>query len=161
FFILLDRFSTHRLAPEACRWLVAFGSSSEAKRRDELKQFHIPLLYGFNTPGNDRVRDPKLIDPSTLKKERKTALTRRQGDRRLFYHPGLARAAVLVVSGAIFFANPTVHFCWQASHRQLNQKDKANLWYTKFQLKQPAGPWYDPPRAELCPQKRDGDPPKP
>ena len=61
FFILLDRFPTHRFAPDACRWLIAFSGSSEAKRREELRQFQAPILYSFNTTtaGKSAERTPR------------------------------------------------------------------------------------------------------
>jgi photosystem II stability/assembly factor-like uncharacterized protein len=161
FFILLDRFPTHRLSPEACRWLIAFGSSSEARRRDELKKFQSPLLYSFNLPNSNKVTDPKLEKDSTFQKERRNVLTRRRNELRLSYHSGLALADVMAAYGTMYFTDPAVQFCVQACHRQLGDSAKANLWYTQFQLKQTAGPWYDAARAELWLQKRDGDPPKP
>lgn len=160
FFILLDRFPTHRFSPDACRWLIAFSGSSEAKRREELRQFQAPLLYGFNTPAA-KGSDPTLDKTATLKKERKTLLTRRKNELRQHYQASIALADVMAAYGTMYASDPAVQFCVQACQRQLGLREKANLWYTQFQLKQTDGPWYDAARAEVWLTKREEAPPKP
>ncbi|HEY1379108.1 MAG TPA: YCF48-related protein, partial [Gemmataceae bacterium] len=61
FLLMVDRYPTHPLAADAYRWLVAFHSSSEARRREELGQFLILTTTDIHQAAHTTTRD----DPVT------------------------------------------------------------------------------------------------
>src|SRR5205085_6487910 len=48
FLLMVDRYPSHPLSIDAYRWLVRHTSSSEARRRQELGQFHMVSDLKFN-----------------------------------------------------------------------------------------------------------------
>jgi photosystem II stability/assembly factor-like uncharacterized protein len=53
YLLLADRYPTHPLALDACRWLVRHNSSSEARRRHELGQFLVVQQLHLGVPAKD------------------------------------------------------------------------------------------------------------
>lgn len=162
FLLMLDRYPAHRLSPEAARWLIRFGSSSEARRREELKHFVVAgqIVLGQTTdpePADDEDK-PK---PPQLRLRGQTALIRRREELREWAKSSLAVADVLAAVNPRAYHEPDVQFCLQAAHRYLGQLEESRLWLTQFRASSGAGPWHDAAGAELWLLGRIGQPPKP
>jgi photosystem II stability/assembly factor-like uncharacterized protein len=165
YFMFLDRYPTHRYAPQACRWLIAHGTSSEAYRREELKQFMPLQPYGFPSARLTTgavPRDLSQVEPGASPLGSfVTAIARRRHEVRVPYVGGLALGDVLALYGARHFADPAVQFNLQAGRRAVGQVDAARLWFTQFLVRQTQGPWGDAAKSELWLANRTGECPKP
>jgi len=157
YLLLLDRYPEHPLAPAAARWLIAYGASSEARRREELGQFVSQATYSFQA----REGTAKEASLPKVRRDRETVLLRRQQEVRAWHKSSLAVAEHMAVYGPLYFADPQVQFCVHAAHRALGMQDKARLWFTEFRLHQTAGPWYDAASTELWLERRIGKAAKP
>jgi tetratricopeptide (TPR) repeat protein len=62
FLLLVERYPTHPLAADACRWLIYHSSSSEARRRHELGQFLVLGQLQVGVP-HERARPTKTPAP--------------------------------------------------------------------------------------------------
>jgi len=162
FLLMLDRYPAHRLAPEAARWLIRFGSSGEARRREELKHFvfmgHMPLGQAPDLgadAGDDKPKLPQLRLRGT------TALIRRRDELREYARSSLAVGDVLAAVNPRAYQEPDVQFCLQSAHRYLSQIEESRLWLTQFRASPGSGPWHDAAGAELWLMGRVGQPPKP
>jgi photosystem II stability/assembly factor-like uncharacterized protein/tetratricopeptide (TPR) repeat protein len=159
FLLMIDRYPAHRLTPEACRWLIRQGASSEARRREELSQFHVTAEYKFRprpTPA-----DGESQRFTQVQREREISLLRRWEDIRKWYKSSLTVGDHLAALGMIHFLEPEVQSCLQAAHRNLGDFEEAQKWYTQMKLRNPTGPWHEAAAAELWLVNRDGLPPKP
>ncbi|MCS6975594.1 MAG: YCF48-related protein [Gemmatales bacterium] len=162
FLLMLDRYPAHRLAPEAARWLIRFGSSSEARRREELKHFvfmgHMPLGQPLDSESVDEEGKPKV---PRLRLRGGTALIRRRDELREWAKSSLAVADVLAAMNPRAYQEPDVQLCLQSAHRFLGQVEESRLWLTQFRASSGSGPWHDAAGAELWLMGRVGQPPKP
>jgi photosystem II stability/assembly factor-like uncharacterized protein len=166
YLFMVDRYPTHRLTPEACRWLIRHGASSEARRREELNHFVATRSYEFlpNTSRNsaaDNDPEKKPASYAAVRKRGDSVLLRRQSDVREWYRRSLAIADVLSAFGPLHHADPATQFCLQAARQNLGEMEEARLWYTQFKTHHHSGPWYDAASAELWLLNRQGLPPKP
>jgi photosystem II stability/assembly factor-like uncharacterized protein len=164
YLLLVDRYPAHRLAPEACRWLIRYGTSSEARRRDELGQFLVSTFYEFQVEPRARQApglELKLPNRTVVHRERETILLRRHEDIRQWFKSGLAVGEHLAAYGPLYGTDPGIQFCLQAAHRALGEFETAQAWYTQFKLHQSDGPWHDAAGSELWLMRRVGLPPKP
>jgi photosystem II stability/assembly factor-like uncharacterized protein len=163
YLMMLDRYPAHRLTPEAARWLIRFGASSEARRREELKHFAAVANYPLVGP---RAELGNALEPNLPKLPARgatygTALIRRGEELREWSKSSLAVGDVLAALGPQFYQQPDVQFALGAAHRQLGQHQEPKLWCTQFKLKRSGGVWYDAAGAELWLLSKIGQPPKP
>jgi photosystem II stability/assembly factor-like uncharacterized protein len=85
YLLLVDRYPTHPLARDAYRWLVAYTSSSEARRRHEMGEFLVVehLDYGQRVEGKAPAKGdvplPKGFDDEPKGKENKNAKDAKSG----------------------------------------------------------------------------------
>jgi photosystem II stability/assembly factor-like uncharacterized protein len=166
FLFLVDRYPTQRTAPEACRWLIRHGASSEARRREELNHFVATRSYEFvpnraRPPVSDKDDDGKPASYAAVRKRMDSALLRRQGDVRGWYRRSLAVGDILAAFGPIQYGAPDIQFCLQAARQNLGEFEDARLWYTQFKTQQHSGPWYEAASTELWLANRQGTPAKP
>jgi hypothetical protein len=165
FLLMADRYPAHPLAPEACRWLIRHSSSSEARRREELKQFTLSANYtlaGDETKGIGR--SVLRVDPSRTGPLRQRAARKGQqfeNEVRSWYEGALALGDILAAYGPLQYADPGIQFCLNSSHRALGHFEEAQLWYTQFKVRHSQGPWGDAAGTELWLLNRSGLPPKP
>lgn len=162
---MVDKYPSHPLAPEACRWLIRFGSSSEARRRDELGNFTIqghvwnePIASENGAKAFLRV-DQTATGPLSLRAMKKGQEFGE--DLRNWYKSALALEDVLAGLGPIHANDPTTQFCLQSAKRGLGKFEETDVWYVQFTQKQPLGPWHDAAAAETWLGHRSGIPPKP
>jgi photosystem II stability/assembly factor-like uncharacterized protein len=152
FLLMADRYPTHPLAAEAYRWLVAFHSSGEARRREELGQFVILTTTDIHSAAHVTTRDDPvragvradirdlneatqrenvalLSDPAAYAKG--GAGLGHAGARK-WYEGALAIEPRLAALGALHSDDPAVQFCLQASRRQLGDLETPRQWYRHF-----------------------------
>jgi hypothetical protein len=80
FLLMVDRYPTHPLAVDAYRWLVAFHSSSEARRREELGQFLVLTTTDIHPTRSGRTSRRIAVDlPNRLRFSRRRSLVIRTG----------------------------------------------------------------------------------
>ena len=160
FLRLVDRYPAHRLTPAACRWLIQYGSSSEARRREERRQFAVTGSFRFLPP----TKKPALAEdvrPNYLRGSATTTLFQRRDEVRQWFKSSLAIADILAAHGPLYFDDPEIQFCLQSARRQLGEIDDAQLWYSRYKLNHSVGPWYDAASAEVWLRSRIGLCPKP
>ena len=145
--LLVDRCPAHPLAAEACRWLLRHNTSSEARRRTELKQFTL-------VRGTDVIEADKLKAPSNLPSFEKSPIQRTAAivdlDRlsavpeirqwRKGADPFVKRLAGF---GPIAVNDPAVQFQLQSARRNLGDVGAAREWYTRYAGFVGKGPWHE------------------
>jgi photosystem II stability/assembly factor-like uncharacterized protein len=168
FLLMTNRYPTHPLTPNAYRWLLRYGSSSEARRREELGQFLVMSkhLYGIPEGGEEakRPEDVKPGDtpPTIIDEHYRTVSVPTSKDAiRKWYQGSLDLEPKLAAFGPVFANDPSVQFCLQAARRNLGDFDGPKQWYMRFAAKQPDGPWRSAAAAELWLVNHQGPPPKP
>ena len=186
FLLMLDRYPTHTLSAEACRWLIGHGASSEARRRQELGQFvlvdtvevqassrsadkmpgtegKIPIKPGGKPTGpvSFEVKAPEPIVQVVHKDVEGGLMAQDLITTRRWYDQALTLEPRLTTFGSFFVNDPSTQFCLQAIHRNLGQFDVARRWYGQFASRQPEGPWRDAALAELWLVNHNGPCPKP
>ncbi len=159
FLLMIDRYPAHRLAPDACRWLIRHGASSEARRREELGQFHVTTEYKFR-PRQTSSDSQRFTQ---IQREREIALLRRWEDVRTWHKGSLTVGEHLAALSMVHFLEPEVQSCLQSARRSLGDFHEAQKWYAQMKLKlgEQGGPWAQAAAAELWLVNRDGLPPKP
>jgi hypothetical protein len=160
FVLMLDKFPTHRLAPEAARWLIQYGASSEARRREELGQWVSNTSYEFTTENSNPTPNVQL-PRAVVNRGRETVLFRRKSEIRQWNKVSLAVGEHMSAYGPLYYTDPTLQFPLQSAHRHVGDSNAANLWYTQFKLTQTGGAWFDAASTELWLSKKTGVPPKP
>jgi hypothetical protein len=180
FLMLAERYPTHPLAADACRWLIRHDCSSETRRRQELKQFIVVSRIGFQVKpgmvGTDNAPMPGKVEFGAEKKQRRKIdppqvtpeieTTRYvAGDVpdvvRQWYQRGLETEKRLTAFGPLFATDPSIQFCLQAARRNMGDFETPRKWYSDFASRQPDGPWRAAAQAELWLAHRSGVSPKP
>jgi photosystem II stability/assembly factor-like uncharacterized protein len=186
FLLLVDRYPAHPLAADAYRWLVRYHASSEARRRNELKQFLMLSSTDFHPiqaappprpepgpttePPGERKPDgkppaagPALISAPKMEVQVAGQLALLKGGTamRQWYQASIDAGDRFASLGPLFANDPPVQFCVQAARRNLGEFDAARQWYTEFRQSSADGPWHDAAAAEVWLVNRSGPPPKP
>jgi len=162
FLLMTDRYPSHPLISDAYRWLIRHDTSSEARRRDELRQFWVEshsaagAVKGMQSLGNVSI---KGMPESREAVNQASLLSNRQETKR-WYQASVDFGTRLNALGSIHVNDPAIQFCLQAARRHLGEFDQAREWYTHFHAEQPDGPWRDAAGAELWVTHRVGNPPK-
>jgi photosystem II stability/assembly factor-like uncharacterized protein len=147
YLVLVDRCPSHPLSAEAYRWLLRHNTSSEARRRTELKQF--TLVRGPDTIDVDKLKPPSGLPTFTKSPIQQTAAILdsdrlgtipeirqwRKGADPLVKH--------LAGFGPIVVNDPAVQFQLQSARRSLGDVGVAREWYTRYAAFVPKGPWHE------------------
>ncbi len=175
YLLLAERYPVHPLTAEALRWLIRHNSSSEARRRQELKQFIVHAIDNFgsptgkvpvppadrkNTSGN-AARSPETGSPAETLRSLDGALLMSREETRQWYEGALTFEPRLAAFGPLFVDDPGTQFCLQAVRRHLGRYDETKEWYRQFAAHQPDGPWKSAAQAELWLAERFGPCPRP
>jgi photosystem II stability/assembly factor-like uncharacterized protein len=169
FLLMTQRYPGHALTADAYRWLIRYGSSSEARRREEMGQYvvrqqintvgHPEAQQTFSNPWGQKLAKVE----GAVKKvgyEEQAVVTDPEGTRRRLQE-ALENGKRLMDLGPLFTDDPSVQFSVQAARRNLGEFNAANDWYSKFAHRHAEGPWRDAAAAELWLARRLGPPPKP
>ncbi len=180
FLMMAERYPAHPLTADACRWIIRHDSSTEARRRSELKQFVVVSRVGFQLLPGPATNDngappgavkfggdkPKRIMPNAPDIHEEIQQTKYlPGDAaasaRKWYETSLEAEKRLAALGPLFATDPAIQFCLQAARRNLGDLETPRKWYSDFASRQPEGPWRSAAQAELWLANRSGAPPKP
>jgi photosystem II stability/assembly factor-like uncharacterized protein len=179
YLMLAERYPAHPLTAEAYKWLIRLGSSSEARRRQELGQFvvaqelslgvvgpkqTITLTSGEEEeqPGPQKDKPRKVQLPQVGSRLDATLAIPVSGSNvRKWYEGALEMESRLAALGPVHVNDPTIQFCLQAARRRLGDIESAKKWYAQFVNRQPEGPWRNAALAELWLLDRRGPAPKP
>jgi hypothetical protein len=162
---------------DAYRWLIRYHASSEARRRNDLKQFLIRTETAFHevnragvrltSAGADAVKpqaggkEPSERPRTEVEVTGEVALLRGGANARQWYQDCLDSGLHLQSCGPIFANDPSIQFCLQAARRSLGDFEGAQKWYHEFREGRAEGPWRDAAAAELWLTNHTGAPPKP
>ena len=125
--LLVNRYPTSQLVPPSCRWLIAFGSSGEARRRFELSQrvergiVQVGQAVAFNGKQIDGSKTPKPDTEFANRFERETSFLSDRTQSRQWLEECVALAGVLATHGAQVADDPVVQFALQSAKRQLGR----------------------------------------
>jgi photosystem II stability/assembly factor-like uncharacterized protein len=179
YLLVAERYPTHPLALDACRWLIRHNSSSEARRRDELGQFMAVSQLDFAVPTGAKItvprqqkpgpdgekpkNPPKPIELPTFEARQgfEMAISGSRSMARKWYQGSLEHEKRLAAFGPLAENDPAIQFCLQAARRNLGEVEAARKWYADFASKQPDGPWRTAALSELWLLNRNGTPPRP
>ncbi|MFL5331329.1 MAG: YCF48-related protein [Gemmataceae bacterium] len=171
FALILVRYPEEPCAADACRWLVRYLSSGEARRRYEQGQSisiaqtdfrqadQIPTKEKPFRPGSGvRPLGSSSTSESSAPIQDPT-IARRWLQETIALEPKLAACGPLVAN------DPAIRFCINSAQRQLGEPDPAKAWLRSF-LAEQAGTnshdaWRDAARMELWLMDRNGLPPRP
>jgi photosystem II stability/assembly factor-like uncharacterized protein len=162
FLLMTDRYPSHPLTGDAYRWLIRHDTSSEARRREELRQFWLEshsaagAVKGTQSQGNVSIKGM----PESRETVHQASLLSNSQETRRWYQASVDFGTRLNALGSIHGNDPAIQFCLQAARRHLGEFDQAREWYTHFHVEQPDGPWRDAAGAELWVAHRVGNPPK-
>lgn len=154
---LVDRFPAHPVSAHAYRWLLKLNSSSEARRRHELKHFALAEPIGIARKNGTALPKDKIIQVD--KKEPALGLLQRPETRD--WDKGSAEwMRRLAGYGPIWSFDPTAQFCAQSARRHLGDNAGSQDTMMKFRKLVTAGPWQEAAGAELWTINRVLPPPR-
>jgi hypothetical protein len=162
YLMLVERHPAHPGAADAYGWLIRHNSSSEARRRQETKQFilttHVEAQPSAQVGGLDIKSGVRRgVD---ITQESQLSLFGSHAETRQWYQGSLKLAARLEALGPVFGSDPSIQFCLNAARRQLGDFEVARKWCERFRLMHPVGVWGDNAAGELWLANRTGPPPK-
>jgi photosystem II stability/assembly factor-like uncharacterized protein len=171
---LVLHYPAHPSTIDACRWLIRYNCSSEARRRSELGQF---LLVGqkWEQDSSAMVFDPAKVEGRQLQidatKDTVSPVKARHSETvtflgnpsqlRSWFEGSLQLGKHLAELGPIYGNDPSVQFCLQAARRKLGNFKEANEFYAAYCSDHVDGAWREAASQELWAAQRRGLPPRP
>jgi photosystem II stability/assembly factor-like uncharacterized protein len=146
--MLLDHLPNHRLAPEACRFIMTTMGSSEARRRADLGQMKTLSEYPLAMPRLKMPDREGKFDPDQQLKASRTIIQRRAKEFRVWHEGALAASEVYSMLEPLAYLDPSTQFCRQANRRLVGQHEGSLIWQTTFQSTSPPSPWLDAAASE-------------
>lgn len=152
-----DRAPAHPLAVHAYRWLLAFNTSSEARRRSELKHFAItePIAL-LNKKG--ALVDEKIVPAGHIVPAGNEVVSRT--DVRDWNKGSAEWTKRLASFGAVHAFDVRAQFCLQAARRNLGDVGASVRAMDQFRKFIPSGPWHEAARSEVWFTNRTDSPPR-
>ena len=129
--LLVNRYPASSLVPSSCRWLIAFGSSGEARRRFELSQrvergiLQVGQAVTFNATVREGGKSPKPNAEFADKFERETSFLNDRTQSRQWLEECITLSAVLAAHGAQIAEDPMIQFGLQSAKRHLGRVAEA------------------------------------
>ncbi len=145
---LVDRHPAHPLSAEAYRWLMRLNSSSEARRRHELKHFAVTDPVNLVKKKGGALTEDKVVPAGHVVRAADGGVLSRT-DVRDWNKGSVELMKRLGGYGSIHSFDPTAQFCLQSAKRQLGDVGASSDFLTKFRKFVPSGPWHDAAGAEL------------
>src|SRR5207237_1811682 len=127
---LVQRYPNHALAADSYRWLIRFGTSSEARRRQELGQFWVVSQTAVRASQEHVQSDPTpesvvvQTNRETMNRSSQLGMVRDLKDIRDAYSKSLELGKRFATLGALYATEPSIQFCLQAANRQLGDFEK-------------------------------------
>jgi photosystem II stability/assembly factor-like uncharacterized protein len=150
----VSAYPAHPLSVAAYRWLIRHDSSSEVRRRYELKAGALQKL-DFNTGSRLVQADAKPKGG----KEQQAAL-KDQPITRAALHNSLELGKRLGGFGAMYATDPSMLFSLQSARRSLGDSAKTTEWYGKFKGYVAQGPWHEAANSEVWLARPGAQPPR-
>lgn len=156
---LVDRFPAHPLSAEGYRWLIRLNTSSEARRRHELKHFAIAEPIGVAKKGALTASKEKVIRAGFVDLAATTDILEKSGIRD--WNKGAPELMKRLSGyGSIYSYEPATQFCLQSAKRQLGDVGASNSALEQFRKVVPSGPCHDAAKAELWLTERGANTPR-
>jgi photosystem II stability/assembly factor-like uncharacterized protein len=156
FELMIKRYPGHPLTVQAYRWLAAYSSSSEARRRFELGQFVATSDYHIQQSGFEQSQDPRFRQSTGIERNSdEVRKTISNPEVQAWYARTLGLEAKLAECGPLFVHDPAFQFCLQSARRSLGNDEQARKWYSKFVAEAAGGtksssdPWREAAATEL------------
>ncbi len=164
YMLMLERFPAHPLAIDACRWLIRYHSSSEARRRFELRQFVINANYQVQRTNIEGPKEGVIRQTSrneSVKTEQRTPLATPEVQQ--WYKPALALESKLAAYGPLFLRDPEFQMCLHSARRSLGDAMAMKKWCERFAAAGSADrdAWCDIAAMEAWLGDRSKKPPRP
>lgn len=176
FQLMVDRYPAHPQSVVACRWLMQYHASSEARRRHELNQFvrfgaqEFGVVNGSDTTikssqpagtgGQRREVDLPVPKTDTVQAGYQGTLLDRAGARR--WHEGaLGIEKQLAAHGPLHALDPAVQMALLSVKRRLGEVEEARKGYALLASRQQEGAWKTAAQTELWLLDRQGEAPRP
>lgn len=156
---MVDRHPAHPLSAEAYRWLLRLNTSSEARRRHELKHFAIADPIDLVRKKGGALTEEKVVQAGHVVRAADGGVLSRT-DVRNWNKGSVEWIKRLSGYGSIHGYDPMAQFCLQAGKRQLNEVGASNDALTKFRKFVTIGPWHDAAGAELWLSERGPQTPR-
>ena len=144
---LVDRAPAHPLAPEAYRWLLKLNTSSEARRRHELKHFAIAEPIGLANKKGPPLVEEKIVKAGHIVGAGNEVLSR--SDVREWNKGSFEWSRRLASFGSVHAFDAGTQFCLQSAKRSLGEVAASNSAMDRLRKFVPTGPWHDAARSEL------------
>ena len=127
YLLLAREYPGHPLAADACRWLIRFHSSSEAKRRQELKQFIQFTETDVQFAGGKEVL--KGLKSQELVQASLKLTPQYRGQEKKWFEDAIEFDKLLHSFGPRVSEDPSIQLAVQAARRQLGQHADSAKWF--------------------------------
>jgi photosystem II stability/assembly factor-like uncharacterized protein len=144
--LLVERYPAHPLSAGAYRWLIRHDTSSEVRRRYELKQL-VLKERAAPTPPAGVVPEKGTAGGSATNPVQQASLV--DNVARGAYQNALECGKRLAGFGPLEASDPPTQFCLQTARRGLGELAATNGWFGKFKGFVTQGPWHEAAQAEL------------
>jgi photosystem II stability/assembly factor-like uncharacterized protein len=164
--LVVERYPAHPRAVVACRWLMQYHASSEARRRHELKQFiylqsdKFGVLNGEQATLHTEKGEVKVPKPENVSESAQAPLNLR-GEAVRWHAGAIAVDKALAAHGPLHYLDPALQMALLSAKRQIGDHEGARQGYTLLASRQPEGPWKTAAQTELWLLNRVGEPPRP
>jgi photosystem II stability/assembly factor-like uncharacterized protein len=145
---MVDRFPAHPLSAEAYRWLIRLNTSSEARRRHELKHFAVAEPIGLVKKNGGALTKEEIVKVGNYVDAKGQGILSRT-DVRDWNKGSVELAKRLGGYGSIYGFDPRAQFCLLSAKRQLGDVGASNDGMKKFSKFVTTGPWHEAAVAEL------------
>jgi photosystem II stability/assembly factor-like uncharacterized protein len=144
----VDRFPADALSAPAYRWLIGLNTSSEARRRHELKHFAVADPIGLVKKKGPPLTEEKIVQVGHAVPASGQGILSR-ADVRDWNKGSLELSKRVDGFGPAYRLDPRTQLCLQAARRQLGEIGDAHDGMAKLRKIVPSGPWHDAAHAEL------------
>ena len=145
---LVERFPAHPLSAQAYRWLIRLNTSSEARRRHELKHFAVADPINLVKKKGPPLTEEKIVKVGHVVPAASQGVLSR-ADVRDWNKGSLELTKRLAGFGPAYSFDAGTQFCLQAAKRQLGEIGASNDGMAKLRKFVPSGPRHDAAHAEL------------
>jgi len=148
FLAMVDRAPFHPLSLEAYRWLAQHNTSSEVRRRYELKHFALVNPDLGAGPGFGKKSKIQQVSGSDAIDELLPPLSPND-ETRIWAKGSELLNKRFALFGSLESIDPRVQFSMQAGRRTLGEAGASRAWHEKFAAHVAKGPWGEAAAGEL------------
>ena len=130
YLLLVEKYPRHPAALEACRWLIRYSASSEARRRQELG--HFAVLTETAVQRADPAKQVFVKGGTEIVQTSHTATLVDAEDMRQWFASSLTMESRLAQFGRVAAYDPGMQLCLMSARRQLGDIDAPKKWLSKY-----------------------------